>query len=282
MLNRILVPLDTSAYTPVATRYAVEIARIARTDRRGHATITGMGIVDTEQLPTGRFASLVPREEILKKARETSERLVQAFRAQAIEQGMDAASVETVIEDGPPFRKIIHLSVFCDLVVMGQVFSFPPVTRDYVTLSQLYHASSRPVLITGPEYRTIDRVLLVMDGSAPASRMMYTFAHLNPFPRAQVVLMYSTTEEHRYNLAGFFEKVRAYLESYRIRVEPLLVKGRVDEALEDYVRREKVPLIARGLPPEQLLDRLRDNLRVGYTPIEELLEESGACLYIVH
>ncbi|HEX9843534.1 MAG TPA: hypothetical protein VGC20_12325, partial [bacterium] len=65
MLKRILVPLDTSEFTAAATRMAAALADRAQAVVREPVTLMGLGIVDMDQMPTGRFASIVPREEIL-------------------------------------------------------------------------------------------------------------------------------------------------------------------------------------------------------------------------
>ena len=62
MLRRILVPLDSSDFTPVAIRFACEMAQAGQKAKFGTAAVVGLALVDTDQFPVGRFAAIVPRE----------------------------------------------------------------------------------------------------------------------------------------------------------------------------------------------------------------------------
>lgn len=283
MLKRILVPLDTSEFTPAATEMAVEVALQEKVRTRDQVSVLGLGLVDTEQLPSGRFAAMVPREEVLEEARHKAEELMQAFARQAQSLGMPAEQVQTQLEMGPPFRKIVHLSVFCDVIIVGQRCSFPPANQEFDTFNHLYHGASRPVLVTPARHVNVRRVVMVMDGSAPASRMMYFYAHLNPFPEAEVVLAYSRLELERYEtLEGFFDGVADYLRSYGLGVRMHEVETEVEDALAELVRGEDAQAIAMGIPPETFMDKLRDPFHVRETHVQRLLRECHAALFTVH
>jgi len=282
MLKRILVPLETSPYTPTATRAAAEIALHARPISGAAVSVLGLGIVDTEQIPKGRFASLVPREEIVAESRGKVEELIAQFRELTASLGLTPEQVETRVEEGPPYRKIIHESVLCDLVVMGPVFSFPPLLEDYQTLKHLYHHCSRPLILTGAEHRPVETVVMAMDGTGPSSRMMYSYAHLNPFPQARVVLLFSRAEEQQYNLAGFFDRVADYLRAYELRIEVQAVDGPLEAQLPAVVQQQGAAMVALGIPAEQFMERFRDSLGLGEGAVQRLLRETGCALFSVH
>jgi nucleotide-binding universal stress UspA family protein len=282
MLKRILVPLDTSEFTAAATRMAAALADRAQAVVREPVTLMGLGIVDMDQMPTGRFASIVPREEILAEAATSVKGLVETFRRDAQALGLPDAQIETKQVSGSPFGAIIRESVFCDLIVMGEKCSFPPVNQDYETMHHLYHEASRPVVITERNFERVDTVVMLMDGTAPASRMMYNFVHLQPFPRAQVVLAYSKLEEEQFGLRDYFPRVADFLASYHIRVRMHPIAGAVEDEVAGVVNAEKAQVLALGIHREHFLDRLRDPLNIRQNFARRLLGSMAASLFVVH
>jgi nucleotide-binding universal stress UspA family protein len=283
MLKRILVPLDTSEFTRAATRMAVTMANREQAVVKEPVTLFGLGLVDTDQIPTGRFADIVPREQILKEAEETAAGLIESFRRSLRELGVPEAQIETKQSAGSPFRQIIRESVFCDLIVMGERCSFPPVNDDYETMHSLYHWASRPVVITERNFADgVNTVVMLMDGTAPASRMMYNFVHLEPFPGAKVVLSYSKQEEEQFGLREYFERVKTFLESFGLAVRTHPVSGELEHEITGVVREEKAQVLALGIHREHFLDRFRDPLHIRQNFARRLLEAVSASLFIVH
>jgi len=283
MLRKILIPLDTSKFTPVAIQVATGIANQVQSQvGRDVVTLSGLGILDTDQIPSGRFASMVPGKKILEEARENAESLVEDFRRQVLSLDFPEENVETRLVEGNPFRQIIRQHVFSDLVVMGEKCSFPPSLNDYTTLENIYHRSSRPILITPEDPKEIHEVLMFMDGTAASSRMLYAYAHLNPFPRAKLVILFSSREEEHYHLRGFFHDVVDFLERYRFEVERIRVEGDLAEELPGIAERRQAGAIAMGIHAEHFLDWMRKPIHLGWSPVENLLHSTHSVLFTVH
>jgi len=283
MLRKILVPLETSPATAAATELAVQIAQEARKlNGEYRVSLRGLGIVDVDQIPKGRFASLVPTENILAEAHQTAEGLVAAFRKQVLAAGIPESQVETYVTEGGPCQKIIHHHVFTDLVVMSSVCSFPPVLHDYETLVALMFEASRPLIMVPNTLRPVKTVVMLMDGTAPSSRMLYAYAHLNPFPGARLLVVHAENEERSYDLKDFFDRLQEYLASFDIRAERHRLSGTLHETLPDFLRAEKADLVAAGLHREQLLHRFATPLRLMRLRVEDLMQEVGTSLFLVH
>lgn len=283
MLKRILVPLDTSEFTVAATHSAALLATTAAgAGTSDGIDLTGLGLVDLDQLPTGRFASLVPREQILAEAEETVRGLVEAFRKRVKEAGVSDDRVHTRQAVGSPFGEIIRESVFNDLIVLGEQCSFPPVHHDYATLRHLYHEASRPILLTRKDFNQVQTVVLAMDGTAPASRMMYTFSQLNPFPGARVVLVHSKAEAEMYKLGGFFTRVEGSLRDHGLDVRTHPVAGELESELPAVVKGEQAQVLAVGIHGTQFMDRIRDPLDLRPHFAQRLLASMDASLFVVH
>ncbi len=279
MLKRILAPLDSSEFSKAATRMA---AHIALRDGEDGATLAGLSIVDLDQIPHGRFANIVPRDQIIADAEKEADELIRSFQKEVQDMGVPPEKVETVKASGSPFREIIRESVFSDMIVMGEKCSFPPVNQDYETLSHLYHEASRPVLITERDFNSVDTVVMVMDGTAPSSRMMYNFVHLNPFPSSQVVLTYSEEEEKEYNLKNFFQRVEAFLSSYGLSVRTKSFPGAVESEISGIVGHEKAQVLALAVHRQHFLEKLSDPLLLRENFATRLLHSVSASLFVVH
>lgn len=283
MLRQILVPLDTSSFTPAATRLAADIAKHVREAvGRDMVTLSGLGIVDLDQLPTGRFATLVPREEILAEARESVKSLIEAFRGQALSAGVAPDHISTHFTEGSPFQAIMHHHVFMDMVVMGESCCFPPVSVDYNTMEQLYHRASRPILITPAEPQPVKTVVMVMDGTAASSRMMYAYAHLNPFPHAKLIVVRSKLEEEYHNLKDFFERVQTYLESFKFDVTQERLEGHLLEAVPALADERGATAIAIGVHAEHFLDKVKNPLNLIRPGVQDLFEKTRRIVFTVH
>ena len=282
MLRKILVPLDTSKYTPVATRVAADIANNVRAVLgRDAVTLQGLGVVDLDLLPKGRFAALMPKEEILHEARATVAGLIAAFREQVARLEIPEAFIETRTTEGSPFAKIIHHHVFCDLVVMGTRCAFPPANDDYETLVHLLFESSRPLLIVSDKPRPFRTVVMAMDGTAASSRLLYAYAQINPFPDAKVVIVHSSYEERYHDLKDFFGRVSDYLTAYKFDVEQLRLDGHLMEGLPQVVQECGADAVAMGIHSESALHRLGTPLHLLTLPLERLLDEAHVALFTV-
>ena len=283
MLRKILIPLDASKYTPIAVRVAANIANsVSAQVGRDVVTLSGLGIVDLDQLPTGRFAGMVPRDEIIGNARKEVEGFLHEFQESAIALDIPEENLETRYAEGSPFSIIMHEHVFSDLVVIGEECSFLPNQHDYITLENIFHRSSRPIIITREVDPTVETVIMAMDGTAPSSRMLYAYTLLNPFPEAKVVLTISKHEEEAHNLGDFFERVAGFLESYGIEVEKIRMGKNLLEELPNLVAKQKAGAVAMGVHQEHFMDRIKKPMHIGGSDVETLLEKTNALLFTVH
>lgn len=286
MLKKILVPLDDSDFTDTAIRMAAYISTRGKSEGLEPAVVSGMGIVDLDQLPKGRFASMVPRDAIIEEANQAVSGIVDKFRSVLSEEAVAPANVETRTFSGSPFAEVIRESVFADLIVMGEKCSFPPVLHDYDTLHHLYHESSRPIVLTGKKFSPVRTVVFAMDGTAPSSRMLYTYLHLNPFPQANVVLTYSRHEEMEYGLSSFFQRIGETLENYGHKVTVAPVDGASDGAFEqevvELVKKKGAEMLAIGIHKDQVFHRLTDPFQIRDNFAMRLLRGMDGALFMVN
>jgi nucleotide-binding universal stress UspA family protein len=185
MIKRILVALDPDQDTPVATRYAAEVAR------RYDAAVSGLAVVDTGHIarelgPGGAIGATYYLEQARRRtvgeAREAGQTLVAAFEAVLDEAGVRHGER---VEEGAPDQRIIEDMKYSDLLVIGRTprFFYHQPERETPTLAKIVKRGVAPALVVGAEYRAVERVLIAYDGSDPAARTLQRFAQLQPFGR---------------------------------------------------------------------------------------------------
>ncbi len=147
MIKKILVALDPDSDTPVATQYAVEIAR------RYDAEVTGLAVVDMGSIETstrgGGIGSMYYGEQLRKKltasARATAQELIEAFV-----RAMEGTGVRhgELVQEGVPFRRIVEDMNYHDLLVVGRDphFFYSHPEKETETLARVVKETIGPTL----------------------------------------------------------------------------------------------------------------------------------------
>lgn len=183
MIKRMLVALDPDQDTPVATRYAIEIAK------RYDAEVSGLAVVDTRHIAAevgpggaigGEYYAEQVRQRLSKESRAAAQALTESFDAALDEAGVRHGER---IEEGVPYKRIIEDMKYYDLLVIGNTphFYYAHPEQETKTLAQIVKRGVAPTLVVGDRYRAVERVVLAYDGSDPAARTLQRFAQLSPF-----------------------------------------------------------------------------------------------------
>ncbi len=182
MIKKILVALDADSDTPVATRYAADIAR------RYAAEVTGLAVVDMGSIEAssrgGGIGSMYYAEKIqanlTAEARSVARQLTKAFKEAMEEYGV---AFDVQVEEGVPFERIVEDMKYHDLLVVGKVphFFYSHPEEKTKTLVRIVKNSLGPTLVVPDAYRPVSRVLVAYDASNASARAMRRFVHLQPF-----------------------------------------------------------------------------------------------------
>lgn len=180
MIKRILVALDMDMDTPVATRYAIEIAK------RHGARLTGLAVVDMGSIEStsagGGIGSMYYAEKLREKltddVRDKARKLASVFN----DICKDVEHVESV-EEGVPFERIIEDMKFHDLLIIGAEphFFYSHPKSDTDTLVHVVEKTIGPTLVINKTYREVKKVVVALDNSDEAARAMRRFFILQPF-----------------------------------------------------------------------------------------------------
>lgn len=182
MIKRILVALDPDSDTPVAIRYAGDVAS------RYDAEVSGLAVVDLEHIQAGirgggigsMYYAEKLRENLTEETRARAKELIDKF-----ERALDGTGIahSNFVEEGVPFRRIVEDLKYYDLLVVGKDphFFYGDPKKETESLVHIVKEAVAPALIVGSDYHTVRRVLIAYDGSDAAARTLHAFVLMKPF-----------------------------------------------------------------------------------------------------
>ena len=279
MIRRILVALDTDSDTPIATRYAVDIAE------RYDAEIVGLAVIDTGQIEAasrgGGVGSMYYgeklKENLTEETRKKAGELLAHFQAAIRDTGI--RHVETV-EEGVPFQRIIEDMKYHDLLVVGRTphffYGHPDEKSD--SLAKVVNETTAPTLVVGKTYRQIKRVLIAYDGSPAAARTAKSFTHLKPFGKDVEIEVLHVHEGDNRESQLILDLISTYLEKHGLTVEQTSIRGTgAAEQISEYAGDAGVDVVVAGTHSVSMLRKLA----FGSTT-EKLLADCPTPLFLYH
>lgn len=182
MIKRIVVALDPDDDTPVATKYAIRLAK------RFDASLTGLAVVDKSNIDAaislgGYGTELFGHQiwsEMADETRKVAEKLLENFRKSAEKEGVRYRNLK---KHGASFELIIEEMKYHDLLVVGRDsrFFYNEPDRDSDTLAKVVKGGVAPTLVVTDQYKDVEKILVAFDGSAPSAKTLKSFVHLLPY-----------------------------------------------------------------------------------------------------
>ncbi len=248
MIRRILVALDPDSDTPIATRYAAEIAR------RYEARVVGLAVIDTGMIEAagrgGGVGSMYYaeklKENLTEETRQKANELIQTFEASM--EGWKVPFTD-VVEEGVPFRRIVEDMKYHDLLVVGREphFFYGRPEEKTKTLAKVVYETSAPTLVVGETYGSIERVLIAYDGSAPSARTVQSFAHLTPFGTDAQIEIVNVHDGHEDESRLILQLMASYLETHGFNVRRTSIRGDDTAALiSQHAEQSAADLVVAG------------------------------------
>ena len=188
-IKRILLGLGGTDFTPVAIKYAVELAK------RHEAEVTGVTVVDERLLRDvgpvpaggGHMAQLL-REHRLEVTRQRVQDAVEAF-SECCEA--EQLSYRVHQEHGEAFALMTGLARYHDTMIFGlkSVFDYGLSIDPEDAVTRLVHAGVRPLIAVAREHREIQRVLLAYSGSPESAKAIKRFLQSGLWPGIELRLL---------------------------------------------------------------------------------------------
>ncbi len=186
MIKRLLVGLGGTRYTPVAVRYAVELAQ------KFGASVTGVTVLDLTRIEAVGSVPLGAGEaarELREYRLEVTRRSIEEDIAEFGRVCREAGVVHQVHQEvGDPFDAFIDRARYHDLMIFGLrgIFEYDVVPDPPDTLARLVQSGVRPLLAVSDVYRAIRRVLICYSGSMESAKTMKRFVQLRLWPEAEL------------------------------------------------------------------------------------------------
>ena len=232
-----MVGVDGSSGSDVATRYAAELAQLL-----------DAGVYAVAALPEQADAEAAADER--DTDRMAAERAApQAARSwfKAAREACRAAEVELVeqMEHGDPGEVLVEQAESVDLVVVGAHGLTADATQLLGgTTRRLLRSCIKPMLIARGEYRSIERVIVGYDGSPDAGHAVALVADLACGAGWEVALVVGASEQSE--LAEGAYRVAKLIRSRGVEPEVRLVEGDAPSILFEEGERFEADLIAIG------------------------------------
>ncbi len=257
MIKALLVPLDSSGYSRSATQQAVRLALSLG------ARLTGLYVVDVRYLEMPPYVDysfaveavtpVVVPSEIMERFRQKSERILSEFRETAKSAGL---AVETRLEEGVPSQVIAELGRSHDLIVMGKRGEHAKWGRDLLgsTAEQVARRSATAVLLVEAEPRSLEKAVVLFDGSPPANRALKLAAELAGTLGLKLGVL--TVDDDASRAAAVQRQAAAYLDPLGLSVDYSVRPGRAAKVAAGYVEAQVADLVVLGMRGESVLHSL--------------------------
>jgi nucleotide-binding universal stress UspA family protein len=253
MIKRILVALDPDEDTPVATQFAIRLAK------RFDASLTGLAVVDISNIHSmigvgGYGTEIYGRQiwtEMADETRRVAEKLLNSFKHAVEIAGVRHRDIK---KQGASYDLIIEEMKYHDLLIVGRDsrFFYNEPDRDTDTLARVVKNGVAPTLVVTNEYRNVEKVTIAFDGSAPASRSLKSFVHLLPYGKdIELDLIYiadGESSEEMDKAMAILKNAEDYLKEHNFKytLKQVLEKGNAGERLLEHQKKNNPDLTILG------------------------------------
>lgn len=253
MIKRIVVALDPDEDTPIATRYAIRLAK------RFDASLTGLAVVDTSNVKpvigigssgTEMYGQYI-WEEMADESREVAEQLLDSFSS-----AVEKADVKhrKVTRHGASFEMIVEEMKYHDLLIVGRDshFFYSEPGKDTKTLANVVKNGVAPTLVVTDAYHDVEKLMVAFDGSSPAARSLQAFVHLLPYGSdvdiELVIVSKSNSSEDVGEASVILRQAESYLKEHRFSYisKVVLDPGDVGERLLERQMTKNPDLVVMG------------------------------------
>ncbi len=225
MIRSLLIALDGSAASQVATEFAIQ--SINERKEQGQEILpllTGMAVVDKQTItqpqgvPIGGAAFKGKRDEaLLAKANTKARTILENFKSACEEAQIEHDLLQA---EGQPYEAIASASQVHDAIFIGRDTNFQFQTDDPCeTVKRLIRDHPRPVIVTPKTMPEGTNVVVAYDGSRAASRALFTFAMTKPVRPVHVVSVdrnQARAEKHAAEAVEFLRRHDIQAQSHAI------------------------------------------------------------------
>ncbi len=253
MYKSILLAVDSSHYSEVCTRYALEYSKVL------DAKLNVLTVLDRKELatvfpyyyPSADFPpvfeeSVFEKNEIYEKQKERATELIGRIEDECRKMNVNYSSS---IREGIVAEAILDEIQCCDLLFLGQRGIGAEFSSGLLgsNLESIVRRSHLPAIVTPHVYRTLQKILVCFDGSEYSLQALRAAIHLSAsIKESNVTLRLLVVHDSEESAKQIAEKAVKYSDAYNLRDIFVYRKGDPAEAIIDAARTEDVDLVAMG------------------------------------
>ncbi|MCK5220232.1 MAG: universal stress protein, partial [Candidatus Aminicenantes bacterium] len=198
MARRILVPLDGSDYSKVATQTAIEMAK------KADGVIIGLGVVDTEEINETAIGAGIGAsyyaEHLKTYKKNKAIGKIKNFLDEFEDECKDAkVDYERYSKSGDPVEEIVEMGKTSDLIITGlrTFFHFETTPEPGDTLKDLLQSGVCPVLaVPSKTMKNNKKVLIAYDNTVSSSKAMKMFQRFHKtIPNAKKIYIMNVNDD---------------------------------------------------------------------------------------
>ncbi len=258
MARRILVPLDGSDYSKVATKVAIDMVK------KSDGIIIGLGVVDTEEINESAIGAGIGAsyyaEHMKTYKKNKAIGKIKNFLDEFEDECKDAkVDFERYSKSGDPVEEIINMGKTSDLIIAGlrTFFHFETTPEAGDTLKELLESGVCPVIaVPKKEIKNNKKVLIAYDNtvsSSKAMKMFLRFYKTNPYAKKIYLLNVNEDLEQANKI---LDNAKKYFKSHKIKVELEKRAGKPGKEILKFAKEKKVNMIVMGAYGESGISKL--------------------------
>jgi nucleotide-binding universal stress UspA family protein len=256
MVKRILFGVLGTEFTPVAFRYAMQIAKAHEAEITALPLVPAAAIGERGAVPLGATSfARRSRAELRAQREECRNRIFGALEdlRRSCEEARLPCAIRDVAEE--PFEALKGAWRYHDLTVFGVKGFLNHALLEEPTKSMLefIRQGVRPILGVSKTWRPIKKVAIAYDGSMESSKSMKRYMQMRLWPEADVEVVHF--EGNREHVAGLLADAMDYGKAYGRNVTAKHIQSPARTSILPYVSAADVDLLVIGNSARKLLTR---------------------------
>lgn len=253
MFKSILLAVDTSKYSEVCTRYALEYAKLLG------AKITVLNVLDRKEFaivypyyyPTADFPPVIDEaayenNELFEKQKQRALDLLNRIEDECQKIGI---KYSCELREGVVPEEILDEAHSCDLIFLGKRGAGAEYNVGLLgsNMESVVRKCDLPIIITPKSYRSLQRILVCYDGSDFATKALRAATHLCAnCPGGCVSLRLLVVQNSDEEAERIFKRAAKYLNAYNLEEVFLHKTGDPAKGIIEAVEEEETDLVAMG------------------------------------
>jgi len=258
MARRILVPLDGSDYSKVATKVAIDMAK------KSDGIVIGLGVVDTEEIDESAIGAGIGSSyyavHLTNYKKNKAIGKIKTFLDEFKDECRDAGvKFEQYSESGDPEDEIIEMGKTSDLIITGlrTFFHFETTPKPGDALREILESGVCPVIaVPKKPVKNNKKALIAFDNTISSANAMKMFRHFyksNPYAKQIFIL---NVNDDLDKAEEILENAKKYFKSHKIKVEVEKRAGNAGREILKFAKENRVNMVVMGAYGEGGLSKL--------------------------